>query len=128
MNLTVLNTNARSLCPKISSFIDCFSDMNAALGIITETWLADGADLQDDIDGLALGTGLKLICKNREVNEISGLAHGGIAIVFRESMLSLREVRLHNPGRLEVMMAAGTIKGSTRKIAVIACYLSLIHI
>ena len=39
---TVLNTNACSLCPKISSLIDCFSQMDASVGIVTETWLTEG--------------------------------------------------------------------------------------
>ena len=29
---TILNTNARSLCPKLNSFIDCFKEMEAHVG------------------------------------------------------------------------------------------------
>ena len=36
VNVTVINTNARSLCPKINSLIDCFTDLNATIGVITE--------------------------------------------------------------------------------------------
>ena len=50
LNLTVLNTNARSLCPKIGSLVDCFSELKAAIGVVTETWLADGVSLQEDIE------------------------------------------------------------------------------
>ena len=38
----VINTNARSLCPKIDSLIDC---SDTTIAIITETWLADGKSL-----------------------------------------------------------------------------------
>ena len=64
-NLTVINTNARSLCPKMSSLIDCFSDLTASLGVVTETWLTDGEGLDEDVEDLALGAGIRMICKNR---------------------------------------------------------------
>ena len=95
------------------------ADMEAAIGVITETWLADGDSLQEDLDGLALGTGLKMLCKNRKANDM-GFAHGGVSIIYREAMITLKEVRLHNPHDLEVMMAVGSIRGSMRKVAVIA--------
>ena len=64
----ILNTNDRSLCPKIESLIDCFDEMEGTIGVITETWLADGDKLKQDIDDLANGAGLGLICLNREPN------------------------------------------------------------
>ena len=39
---TIVNTNARSLCPKIHSLIDCFNELEADIAIITETWLTSG--------------------------------------------------------------------------------------
>ena len=35
----------------------------------------------------------------------------------------LKEVKLHNPSMIEVVMAAGSVKGCPRRIAVIACYI-----
>ena len=35
--LTMLNTNARSLCPKFHSMIECMEEMDAAFAIMTET-------------------------------------------------------------------------------------------
>ena len=32
-SFTVINTSSRSLCPKIGSLIDCFSEMIATIGI-----------------------------------------------------------------------------------------------
>ena len=52
----VINTNARSLCPKINSLVDCFEEVGASLGIITETWLSDGQGLDDDVENFVLGT------------------------------------------------------------------------
>ena len=81
INLTVINTNAQSLCPKIHSLVDCMNDLSAAIGIITETWLTDGDSLQEDLENLTLGTGLKMLCRNREPNQ-QGFSHGGVGIIF----------------------------------------------
>ena len=86
-SLTVLNTNARSLCPKINSFIDCFANMEAAIRVITKTWLTDGPELEKDIDDLCLGAGIGLLCLNRKPND-KGFSHGGVAISFRKSAIS----------------------------------------
>ena len=56
-NVNIINTNARSLCPKIDSLIDCFEEMDGTLGIVTETWLADGDSLSRDLQDLAKGAG-----------------------------------------------------------------------
>ena len=40
--LTFLNTNARSLCPKMESLVDGMEELQAAFAIVTETWLVDG--------------------------------------------------------------------------------------
>ena len=45
-DFSIINTNARSLCPKISSLIDCMSETDTRLAIITETWLQDGPQLE----------------------------------------------------------------------------------
>ena len=47
--INIINTNARSLSPKIDSLIDCFEELDATVGIVTETWLTDGESLQRDI-------------------------------------------------------------------------------
>ena len=54
---TIINTNARSLCPKIVSLIDCLEEMTATVGVVTETWLADGESLHADLDDLMNGAG-----------------------------------------------------------------------
>ena len=117
-----MNTNARSLCPKIGSLVDCLLEMDSVLGIVSETWLTDGQDLVDDIDHLALATGFRLLCKNREKNN-RGFSHGGIALTFRESELMLKEVKLQNPERFEVIVAAGKVNGCGRKLVVVGCYI-----
>ena len=104
INLTVINTNARSLCPKINSLVDCFTDIEASIGVITETWLTDGDSLDDDVEDLVMAAGIRMIYKNRDKNN-RGFSHGGVALVFKESSVALKEVKLHNPHRYEVVMA-----------------------
>ena len=62
---TIINTNARSLTRKISSFIDSFKELEASIAVVTETWLADGPSLEEDVDDLLLGTGIGLLTRNR---------------------------------------------------------------
>ena len=57
---TLINTNARSLCSKIDSLIDCFTQMDACMGVITETWLTDGEGLEEEIEDLTMGTCLNM--------------------------------------------------------------------
>ena len=85
--MTVINTNARSLCPKIGSLIDCFTELAAGVGIISETWLTDGDSLEKEVEDLVLGTGLQMIYRNREVNQ-RGFSHGGVAVVYKETMMT----------------------------------------
>ena len=61
---TFLNTNARSLSPKINSLIECFDEMDASVAIVTETWLTDGGGLEEDLDMLEAGSGLGSVVLN----------------------------------------------------------------
>ena len=72
----IINTNASSLCPKINSLVDCFEETGASIGVVTETWLSDGDSLQEDLDNLLHGTGVGMLCRNRDRNNL-GFSHGG---------------------------------------------------
>ena len=96
--------------------------MKVEIGVVTETWLADGHGLDDDVDDLLLGAGLGMLYRNREANS-RGVAHGGVAIFYKESSMSMKAVKLHNPGKYEVVMGVATVKGYSRKLVVVACYL-----
>ena len=84
--LNIINTNARSLCPKINSLIDCFEELDITLGVVTETWLASGDSLDKDVQDLARGAGLNMVCLNRDVGG-RGVAHGGVAVVASTSRM-----------------------------------------
>ena len=80
-DLVIINCNARSLCPKINSFIDCFNETDAHLAIITETWMGDGPALAGDLDDLLQATGLAMLTKNR-APDARGVSYGGVAICY----------------------------------------------
>ena len=83
---TIINANARSLCPKMNSFIDTFKEMESSLAIVTETWLKSGEGLEDDLDDLLHGAGIGLITLNRRAGS-RGVAHGGVAIGYRAAVM-----------------------------------------
>ena len=120
--INIINTNARSLCPKIDSLIDCFEELDVTLGIVTETWLASGESLDKDIQELTNGAGLSMICHNRETNA-RGIAHGGVAVLASTSACSLKRLELPNPGNFEVLVTLSTLPGYSRKLVTVACYL-----
>ena len=121
-NMTIINTNVRSICPKIDSVVETFEELDAVFGIFTETWLSDGPELVDKLDDLREGAGLGAIVKNRDVNPM-GFSHGGVALLYRESQCTFKEVTLPNPGNFEVLVAAARFPGHSAQVIVVGCYL-----
>ena len=120
-DFTFINTNARSLCPKINSLIDTMDELDVSMAVVTETWLADGATLEEDKQDLLLGAGLSILCRNRKP-DARGACYGGVALVYRAEDCNFKEVRHRNDGDFEILTATGSIQGHARKLAVIACY------
>ena len=120
--LLFLNTNARSLCPKIESLLDCFEEMNASVGIVTETWLSDGQSLDDDLADLEHGAGLKFLVKNRPPGP-RGVSHGGVAIAFRKGSVDLKKLDFKNEEDYEVLVGCGTVPGHSKKLIVVGVYM-----
>ena len=121
-DFTIVNTNARSLCPKINSLLDCFEELDVGLSIVTETWLSDGPTLVDDAQDLLLGAGIGILYKNRPVGA-RGISHGGVAVLYRESDCSFKEMKVQNPLGFEVLPVVGNVVGQKRRMVVIACYI-----
>ena len=65
---------------------------------------------------------MSLICRNRRPGA-SGVAHGGVAIAFKPEECKMQEVIMDNPDDYEVLVAAGTMPGFSRKVLVVAAYL-----
>ena len=55
--------------------------MSATIGIVTETWLTDGADLEEEVENLGHGTGYGMLYQNRKAND-RGYSHGGVALLY----------------------------------------------
>ena len=94
--------------------------------VVTETWLADGPHLEDDKQDLLLGAVLGILCKNRKRNQ-SGVAHGGVAIVYKEDSIVFKEKSFPNPDQFEVLVAAGTMQGHARKMSGRLLYASQLY-
>ena len=120
---TIINTNARSLCPKLSSFVDCFKEMESHIAVVTETWLKEGKDLEDMRDDLLHGSGAGLLTLCRPPNS-AGVSHGGIAVAFREAMVSMKAIALPNPENYEVLPTVATLESHSRRVVTIAAYIS----
>ena len=121
-NFSMVNTNARSLCPKIRSLLDCFSELNTDLAILTETWLTSGLSLDEDIEDLRLGASVGLLVRNRDPGS-AGFSHGGVGDAFRDATCNFRQIPINNPNNYEVLAAIGNIPGQARKAVVLACYM-----
>ena len=100
--MNIINTNTRSLCPKVNSLVDCYEEMNIACGMVTETWLTDGEGLEEDVEDVMLGAGMGFHCLNRLAN-LRGCSHRGVAVLYREGQVSL------TPGEYEVLVTAGAL-------------------
>ena len=121
-DFTFINTNARSICPKINSLIDAFCELDAAAAVITETWLADGELLEEDRQDLLLGDGLSMICKNRK-RDSRGMAYGGVAVFFREEVCNFKQISIAGREDYEVVIAAGSMRGHQGKVVIVAAYI-----
>ena len=121
--LTIINTDAISLCPKITSLMDCMDELQGTVAVVTGTWLADGEPLDADMCDLAHGAGLGLIHKNRAPNA-HGVAHGGVAVIYyKKNACNMTRVEIQNPDNHEVLVTAGNLPGYKEKLVVVACYI-----
>ena len=116
-------TNARSLSPKIISLVQCFEEMALDVAIITESWLASGTELEEDLSELEYGTDLSLIYKNRPVRPSSRrrTAGGGVAIIFNKNRCKFKEKRIRS-SKYEIVCAVGRIQGVERRIMVLGLH------
>ena len=116
---SLVNANARSLGPKLESLIDCFDEAKLDFAFVTETWLQESARV-DFLDNMATGHNLSFICRNRQTAASNGRQYGGVAIISRDRITSLKEFRLANPENYEIVAAHGRVHGVTGKAFCIA--------
>ena len=118
----LINTNARSLRPKIASFIRCFANLTLTLAIISETWLAGGSRLEREAEDLLLGQGLAVNYLNRAPST-NGVAHGGVAVISRNSCTGVTPFLFPNPEAFEVLPLQLKEFSIARRFFVIAAYI-----
>ena len=120
----LINTNARSLCPKLDSLIDCVDELGVDIAIVTETWFKSGPELEQQLSDPELGFGLKALTLDRDPNPTTGVSHGGVAVFYKKKIDSFKVILDYpNPEKFEVLPVVGTILGTSRKVVVIAAYL-----
>ena len=121
MHLLFFNlTNARSLAPKIDSFVENFHERDTDLCVVTEMWLTEDAGLLADgsvdlrlrecIGALHCGRG-------------GGRRGGGVGIFYRLARMSVVDISpKDNPH--EIAVALCSLRGTSRKIVCIGAYLT----
>ena len=117
----MITANARSVVLKMDCFLDYLSELDASIAFLTETWLSDTPELQNDLEDLHLGTGYGLICKNRPQNDRRYSA-GGVAIAFKSSQITFQQINLPD-NNYELLFAVGTMPHFTRKFLAICMYM-----
>ena len=118
----LINTNARSLRPKIASFIQCFVNLSLTLAIVSETWFASGNALDLRAEGLLLGHGLRTFTLNRDPNH-HGVAYGGVAIMLRDANTKASIFSFPNPEKYEILPLCIKIADVDRRLFAIAAYM-----
>lgn len=120
--LTFINTNARSLGPKIESLFDCIHEKGVDIACITETWYQSNRLVDEEIKEYADRFSLGAIVRNRGNVAANGRQYGGVALFFRKLTSSFAEFALDNPDNHEVLAALGRVKGIKGNFFCIVAY------
>ena len=112
-----MTANARSLELKIPSLIDMFTDGEAHIALLTETWIKSSnyERIKEDIE---LNAGLKLF----EYNRPGKRRGGGVGIIVDPNKIKLEENKFARRG-YEIVSVKGKIKGLLRNIVMYCIYL-----
>ena len=121
--LKLLLTNARSLAPKYKSFLTNVEEREIDIAVVTESWLMDGAGLDEDVRDLELGSGIALVYKNRRAKQGQRrrTACGGVVIAYPTKKCKLKERKVGG-NVFELVAAEGTVEGVPRKVVIYGIY------
>ena len=120
--IAFINTNARSLAPKMESLADCMYEIEASIAIVTETWLQDRDEGNTVVD-LAGEHGLDVYALNRQDAASNGRQYGGVAVFSRAASTSFKPFDMPNPEKFEVLCVTGRVSKLREKVAIIAVYI-----
>ena len=114
--IKIMNTNARSLLPKIESLNIRLLETDTDIAIITETWISDETSPEEMVMKMRYDKGFTVVHRNR-----TGKRGGGVAIITKNSTVkALRVVEEIQKYEIEILCATAKIKG--RKVIIIAIY------
>ena len=102
--------------------MDCIEETEAAVAVVTETWYKEGGRLEEEKEYIAETAGLEMVTKNRQALE-NGVAYGGVAVLWKSNAIKFKEIEMKNPDTFEILACVGTVRGHSRKLIVVACYL-----
>ena len=120
--IAFLNTNARSLGPKITSLADCFEEKRLDLATVTETWFQSDRLRQELEQEMTDKHALCMISRERSRAAANGRQYGGVAMVFRRRTCKFDVFPLVNDDDHEVLAAVGKITGIKGKVFCLSCY------
>ena len=83
--------------------------MDGTIGIVTDIWLALGDYLDRDVEDLAQGAGLGMLCLNRARSP--------------RSTYTLTKLDLPNHDKYEVLVSHSSIPGYVHQLLAVGCYL-----
>ena len=100
----------------MTSLIDMVHELDLTLAAITETWFKGGKQLDRELRDIEMAADIKFICKNRKGR--GHVCRGGVCLAFRASLANLKERKLKEMDRFEVLCVTGTVRKISRKIIV----------
>ena len=106
-SVSFLNTNARSLGPKIQSLSDCFVEKLLDFATATETWLQSDIVKDELILEMEGRFSLGMITRERQMAATNGRQYGGIAFIYRKLTSSFETFETANPEQYEVLTTVG---------------------
>ena len=75
-------SNARSLYPKIVSYVDQLEELECQVSIVTETWFKKSKKLEEELEKIENVTGYSVLHRSREAG-----VGGGVAIICKKGEL-----------------------------------------
>ena len=96
-------------------------NLTICLAIVTETWFANGDKLELEAENMLLGRGLNMKWLNRA--PVNGLSHGGVAVIYRDSLAKAKDYDFANPELFEVLPLRLNFADISRPVFVIAAYI-----
>ena len=61
-----------------------FQKLEVDIAVVTETWLKVERDFDKDLLDLKHGVGISALTLNRAPNPNTGVAHGGVAVLYKK--------------------------------------------